>query len=92
MINTQQLQTIGNQVAEKIESKYPSLIIHFSANPVPDKAATFVEVLIGTKEGGLEKLFQFGVIEHSTAPNAFRFERVFEKEITACTHQFLGIG
>ena len=88
MIETQQLRAIGNQVAEHIEGKYPSLIIRFSASPVTGEDKTFAEVLIGSKDGSTEKLFKFGVIDHPTAANAFRFQQVFEKFIDGCARQF----
>lgn len=91
MIDKQQLQDIGNQVTEQLESKYPSLIIDFSASSVKDEDKTFLEVLIGFKDTSIEKLFQFGIIDHLTAPNTFRIQQVFEKYIDRYARQFLGI-
>ena len=91
MISTEQLQTIGNEVAARFENKYPLLVIHFRASAANDKE-TFVEVLIGARDGNTEKVFQLGLIEHSTAPNAFRFQQVFERSVDNYVHQFLRIG
>jgi hypothetical protein len=91
MIDTKQLQTIGNQVAKKLEEKYPSLTISFYASPIRGEEATFVEVVTGFKDSSLENSFKLGEIDHSTAPNAYRFKQVFERYIDGYVRQFLGI-
>lgn len=84
MMNVQDFQVNGNQVARSLEAKYrmPPLEIRFTASSNTDKTPVVVEVEITSQKTRRAKQFKRIIPRQNTGINLERF-------ITQCVHKFL---